>query len=298
MKFSILLNNYNYGRFLGAAIESALGQTHADFELIIVDDGSTDDSRSVIERYKDSRIVPILKENGGQASAFKAGFARATGDYVAFLDADDLWDSTKLQRCSEILSNDKEIVLLNHGYRHIGTPTKSAPFNFPSSGAYDLVADLRNHSTNLLLVPTSFFVGRLHECRQLQFDDLKWRIAADTPIIVGLALRGKVYNLSAILASYRIHGSNLWSGHYKTSKLGSGSARGAQTDESPLYLHFQSFYRLANEEQARLGREERFDFSKTSLAISGQVLRTNRFSPKGIYWRLVKKFRRLTHPLH
>lgn len=300
MKFSILLNNYNYGRYLGAAIESVLNQTHADFELMVVDDGSTDDSRSVIASFRDARIVPILKENGGQASTFKAGFARATADYIAFLDADDLWDSTKLQRCSEVLSREPDIVLLNHRYRYIAGTTEpettSAPSETTPSGIYDLRADLRQHSTNLKLAPTSFLIGRLQECRQLQFDEKAWRIAADTPVIVGLALRGKVYNLSDVLGSYRIHGSNLWSGRTareQTAQLPPdphpASVKGI---ENPIYHHHQRLYRLANEEQARLGFKERFDFFKTDLALSYRILCTSRYSPQGIYWRLAKRLRR------
>ena len=71
---SILINNYNYGYFLGAAIESALSQTYQNIEIIVVDDGSTDNSREIIAHYG-NHIIPILKENGGQASAFNAGFA-------------------------------------------------------------------------------------------------------------------------------------------------------------------------------------------------------------------------------
>ncbi|HEV3271635.1 MAG TPA: glycosyltransferase [Candidatus Methylacidiphilales bacterium] len=296
MKFSVLLNNYNYGCYLGAAIESVLRQTHADFELIIVDDGSTDDSHSVISRFKDPRIIPILKENGGQASAFKTGFARATADYVAFLDADDLWDSNKLERCSEILSRERDIVLLNHRYRNLGKTTAPETSALPPSGIYDLQADLRRHSTDLPLVPTSFFVGRLDECRQLLFDDRAWRIAADTPVIVGLALRGKVYNLSEILGSYRIHGSNLWSGRSareQVARMRPGSDQpGVQGIENTIYLHYQRFYQLANENQARLGIKERFDFHNTDLALSYRILGTSRYSPQGIYWRLAKWLRR------
>ena len=86
---SIIINNYNYGRFLRQAIESALGQTYADTEVIVVDDGSTDDSRDIIARAN-GRIIPVLKDNGGQASAFNAGFEASSGDVVIFLDADDL----------------------------------------------------------------------------------------------------------------------------------------------------------------------------------------------------------------
>lgn len=86
---SIIVNNYNYGRFLGEAIDSALAQDYPNVEVIVVDDGSTDDSREVISGYGD-RVVPVLKENGGQASACNAGFAVSRGEIVFFLDSDDV----------------------------------------------------------------------------------------------------------------------------------------------------------------------------------------------------------------
>jgi glycosyltransferase involved in cell wall biosynthesis len=87
---SILINNYNYGRFLGEAIDSALDQTYPHVEVVVVDDGSTDNSREVIAGYR-GRIAPIFKENGGQASAFNAGFAASQGTVICFLDSDDLF---------------------------------------------------------------------------------------------------------------------------------------------------------------------------------------------------------------
>ena len=71
---SIVINNYNYGRFLAAAIESALAQTYPGTETIVVDDGSTDESRAVVDRFE-GRVRALLKSNGGQASAINAGFA-------------------------------------------------------------------------------------------------------------------------------------------------------------------------------------------------------------------------------
>jgi glycosyltransferase involved in cell wall biosynthesis len=86
---SIIVNNYNYGRFVGATIESALNQTYPRTEIIVVDDGSTDDSRDVIARYGD-RVTTLFKPNAGQASAFNAGFVKSHGDIIIFLDSDDL----------------------------------------------------------------------------------------------------------------------------------------------------------------------------------------------------------------
>ncbi len=94
---SILINNYNYGRFLPCAIDSVLGQTYGNIEVIVVDDGSTDNSREVIRRYGD-RIIPVLKANGGQASAFNAGFRNSHGEIICFLDSDDFYLPAKVER--------------------------------------------------------------------------------------------------------------------------------------------------------------------------------------------------------
>lgn len=97
---SIIVNNYNYGRFLSEAIDSALAQTYSPLEVLVVDDGSTDESRGVIASYGD-RIVPLLKENGGQASTFNAGFQACKGAVVVFLDADDVLLPTAVELAME-----------------------------------------------------------------------------------------------------------------------------------------------------------------------------------------------------
>lgn len=94
---SIVISSYNYGRYLNDAIDSALAQTYPNIEVIVVDDGSTDDSAAVIEKYQD-RIVPVAKENGGQASAMNAGFGASRGDVLLFLDSDDMLCPTAVDR--------------------------------------------------------------------------------------------------------------------------------------------------------------------------------------------------------
>jgi glycosyltransferase involved in cell wall biosynthesis len=97
VKLSIIINNYNYARFVGQAIESSIAVDWADKEIIAVDDGSTDGSRVVIEAFGD-RVIPIFTANGGQARAANIGFARSTGDVVIFLDADDVLLPTVAQQ--------------------------------------------------------------------------------------------------------------------------------------------------------------------------------------------------------
>jgi glycosyltransferase involved in cell wall biosynthesis len=106
---SILINNYNYGHFLADAIDSALAQTYPHVEVIVVDDGSTDHSRAVIANYGD-KIISVLKANGGQASAFNAGFAAAQGEIICFLDADDICLPTKVAEVVNAIPDPQSMV--------------------------------------------------------------------------------------------------------------------------------------------------------------------------------------------
>ena len=105
---SILINNYTYGRFLRAAIDSALTQTYSAVEVVVVDDGSTDNSKSIIKRYGDS-ITAVCKANQGQASSFNEGFKHCTGDIICFLDADDVFVPRKIEQIVSCFVQQPEI---------------------------------------------------------------------------------------------------------------------------------------------------------------------------------------------
>lgn len=99
-KVSIVINNYNYAEFLEACIDSALAQTYRNVEIIVVDDGSTDRSRGLLEKYK-RRVTVILKEHGGETSGRNEGFRQASGDIVTFLDSDDFLKPNAVARVVE-----------------------------------------------------------------------------------------------------------------------------------------------------------------------------------------------------
>ena len=104
---SILINNYNYGRFLGEAIRTALMQSYANLEIVVVDDGSTDNSPQVARSFG-NRINLIAKQNGGQASALNAGFAASQGDIICLLDSDDIFFPGKIERIVEVFRQNPE----------------------------------------------------------------------------------------------------------------------------------------------------------------------------------------------
>jgi glycosyltransferase involved in cell wall biosynthesis len=96
MRISVVLPVYNRARYVGEAIDSVLGQTRAPDELIVVDDGSTDDSIAVVERFARPGVRILRRENGGIGAARNTGLAAVTGDLVAFIDSDDVWERDKL----------------------------------------------------------------------------------------------------------------------------------------------------------------------------------------------------------
>lgn len=102
---SIVCPVYNREKYLPATIESVLNQTYSDFELILVDDGSTDKSFSVMEKYakKDERIKIFTKENAGASSAREYGYHKAEGEYFVLLDSDDLWKNRMLEKQMEFM---------------------------------------------------------------------------------------------------------------------------------------------------------------------------------------------------
>jgi glycosyltransferase involved in cell wall biosynthesis len=110
---TVLINNYNYGRYLSQAVDSALGQTYEKVEVIVVDDGSIDESRAILGQYGD-RIRTILKPNGGQASAFNAGFAESRGDIVCLLDSDDWFFTDKADQIAAAFLRNPEAQWVFH----------------------------------------------------------------------------------------------------------------------------------------------------------------------------------------
>lgn len=206
---SILINNYNYSQFLDAAIASALNQTYSPIQIIVVDDGSTDCSPEIIANYGD-RIIPILKENGGQASAFNAGFKVSQGEIIIFLDSDDLLLPHIVQQVVEAFQKN-DIVKVQYQLQVIGGDGKKTEKIIPDR-RYMSSGNLRSqivkfHSYGCS--PTSgnaFSSAVLH--RIFPMPETAYRIAADEYINNLVPLLGNIISLHQVGALYRIHGNN------------------------------------------------------------------------------------------
>lgn len=106
---SVIIPNFNYGRFLETTIESVLAQTYTNVEVIVIDDGSTDNSRLILDSYG-SKIKTLFQSNQGQAVARNSGIAFSKGELIALLDADDYWEPTKLEQQIQEIKHDFEFV--------------------------------------------------------------------------------------------------------------------------------------------------------------------------------------------
>ena len=141
---SIIITNYNYGQFLQEAIDSALNQTYPYMEVIVVDDGSTDNSREIIKSYG-NQLFPVLKANGGQASAFNAGYTNSQGDIICFLDSDDIVAPEKVTEIVDVFSTHPDIGWCFHPLQIVDTNTGTVIKSNDewSSDEYDLRASLK-----------------------------------------------------------------------------------------------------------------------------------------------------------
>ncbi len=108
-KISVIIPNYNYARYLDQAIESVLNQTYKNLELIVVNNGSTDDSLEILNKYK-HKILVVNQTNLGQSGARNSGLLHATGEYIAFLDADDFWELSKLARQIPLVNESTQLI--------------------------------------------------------------------------------------------------------------------------------------------------------------------------------------------
>ena len=210
---SILINNYNYELYLKEAITSALNQTYPNTEVIVVDDGSSDSSREIIASYQ-NKIIPVYKENGGQASAINAGFAVSRGEIVCLLDSDDVWLPQKVEKVVEAFCSNSEAAVVYHRVQNVdeaGTPTGKPwpPYNPIKGNISSQVA--RTGGWWPFPPSTALSFHRKFLCKVMNVPEEEYRICADTYLADLAPFSGEVVGIEQALSLYRLHSSNNWS---------------------------------------------------------------------------------------
>lgn len=214
VRVDIVINNYNYGRFLALAIESALAQTHRSVTVIAVDDGSTDDSREILADYAD-RVDVLLKENGGQASALNAGLARCRGDVVIFLDADDVLEPEIAAKVADIFAQSPGTVHVPYRLAVVdgdghpnGLLKPSRDLDLPGGE----IAEAK--LTFPFDIPTAGTSGNAFSVSALRtvapIPEAEFAACADWYLVHVLPLLGRVTPLDQVGGQYRVHGCNAY----------------------------------------------------------------------------------------
>ncbi len=223
LRASVLINNHDYEQYVCDAVASALAQNRAAHEIILVDDGSQDAS---LDRLKaeglSDRIQVIAKRNGGQLSAFNAGFEAASGDVVFFLDSDDQYTPEYLERVLAFYEDTPECDFLYCSVEEFGRVSQ-VHHRHPESRdlGFSVLATLRGREyVGYATSCVSMRKAILDPFLPLPLED-DWRLRADDCLVWGSSLAGAhKYYLAEPLVRYRVHGSNGWfgvdhSGDYK-----------------------------------------------------------------------------------
>lgn len=271
---SIVINNYNYGRFLRDAVDSALGQTYSNIEVVVVDDGSTDDSREAIASYGD-RIIPVLKENGGQASAFNAGFAASRGELICLLDADDVWLPEKVRHVVNAAAAHPEAILIYH--RMQPASANLQPIGKPFPGRMlrgDVSSRVRKSCGWWASAPTSGLCMRRAGLEKLgALPEAELRISADAFLLGLVPLLGKILGLQRCLALYRLHGSN---DYVSASSFQKPPGAGAMARNVPRYEQLTAIinrrlFLLGSRELLDLADHWGYQLSRYRLGLPGHM---------------------------
>ena len=213
LRVDIVVNNHNYGSYLGAALASARAQTHENVAVMVVDDGSTDGSRALLAELGDD-VAVVLKENGGQASALNAGFERCGGQIVMFLDADDVLRPEAAARVAAAFAADDAVAKVQFRMDVIEADGRSTGTIKPAPHLPMPAGDLRRDElafpfdiTWMAMSGNAFRRTALERIMPIPTADYP-RSGADWYLVHLTALLGTVVSLEAVLASYRVHGRN------------------------------------------------------------------------------------------
>jgi glycosyltransferase involved in cell wall biosynthesis len=206
MRVSVIIPCYNAARFIGETLQSVLAQTHADTCAIVVDDGSTDGTAEIAERFG-PRVRVIRQQQGGVSAARNAALAIADGEAIAFLDGDDRWHPEKITRQVAYLEAHPECGLVHTAVRHINDagdeiarPGGAIPWRI---AAGNCLGDMLAHNT----ITTSTVLVRRAALGADGFpEDL--RLGEDWDLWLRLAARTEFGYLAEPLTDYRIHDSN------------------------------------------------------------------------------------------
>lgn len=188
IRFSIIIPTYNRAAFLPKAIESVLAQTYTDRELIIVDDGSTDNTKEVVAKYNDERIKYVYQDNAERSAARNNGIAHANGEYVCFMDSDNYMKPDRLEKLSAFIARENRIACYYTGIEYFNE--RAGCGNIKEGHSYPFPMDVDLLIKDIIATPQLCCATEI--LRRHQFNmalsigedmELLFRITAEYPLI-------------------------------------------------------------------------------------------------------------------
>ena len=204
---TVVIPNYNYAHYLRACVDSVLAQTHPDIEIIVVDDGSKDTSKEVLDSYGD-KITAVFQQNQGVSAARNNGAQKGTGEFIAFLDADDVWLPEKVEKQITRFVADPALGLVHVGVDEMDADGNSLLIRLEGSDG-DATADMLSLGRKGVLGGGTGLMLRRRVFDEIGGFDLRLSTSADWDLSFQAASRYPVGFVHKILLRYRIHNSNM-----------------------------------------------------------------------------------------
>lgn len=245
---SIIIPAYNYARFLPFAVDSALNQNYSNFELIVVNDGSTDDTHEVVQSYAD-RIRYIQQVNQGLSAARNSGIREANGEYLVFLDADDILKPNMIRQSLETLGKlGSEFSLVAHLPELINEKGDLIDRSWGRFPKVDIEVTCLDLMIQNRFPPT--VLARKQVFKEVGGFDLELKASEDRDMWVRIARRFRIFRLNEPLSLSRRHGSNMSSdGFRQTDAIRRVLNKARQQDylngpQSIYWLKIASFFQF------------------------------------------------------
>ena len=244
---SVMLPVYNGAQFVSRAIESVFNQTYNELELIVVDDGSSDNSLDVVESYADSRLKVFTKANGGPASARNFGIKRCSGEFITLIDQDDLWYPKKLEEQVKLLNQDNKLGMVYCDALSIyedgsGPARKWSELHIPQAGK----VFIELYKGNFILSSSAIF--RKFIINEIGFMDenMKFFGVDDYEYWLRIALNSEIGYVPEILVERRLHKSNLSFRNKKSQSMMYNNAIEVRKKYNKLYSNIFLKRNLSN----------------------------------------------------
>ena len=222
---SVVIPAYNSAKYISESLGSVLAQTHQPAQILIVDDGSTDDTRAVVAAHSDPRVRYIQIPHQGSAAARNTGIELSSGDYLAFLDADDRWRPAMLEKQVAILEQDESLICsFTNFVRFVEGTGEVLPEQFEFYPELARVPVARTRSEDAFIVEGDAFaqfirfeeIPAFTQCmlfRRAMIADMRQnkalRRCEDLEFVARVFMRGKVAFNSEVLTDVRRHDSNI-----------------------------------------------------------------------------------------